>query len=381
MKNYRILLITLITLFLPNLLFSQTTTINFKQVPFNTNDPHYWDNSGCKLYHSFGPNPIPLNGHNIRTVGNSDVWTPTYGLPGLQMRAFGNRHLGEPYENGVLSIEYFFEANNNYEVEIVCYVEPGYDAQGWNGVLWTQLHDDPTILSNVSNKCESSDSPVERKVDRYSKIFAEQFETADGGFKTCTKTFAVTQNKNALKLIFDSSPRDGVTKFNGKILYQTVKITKMPFQEIYGERTPYYNNISREYYGARKDNPVFDIPFTPPPPAPIPPKPPRGERKSFVIKPTDWKANEATGYVIDLNVFLEPETYISLVNDVFMKGDTIIRRGVSTRENILLPGAYQGNNYTYVHVDGHILVFLTNATNSLPINDIEFNGLYYISEN
>jgi len=358
-------------------LHAQTTTIDFTTTPYKNNgnggwDPNYFANGGCPLYYRFGPNPLPLNGHNIRTVGYT--WLNTsiaFGVPpALNLYANGN------HNNSNLSIEFPFKANKTYDIELNGFLDHqstvgggGGPATYVNAVFWLKLDNNPAISSNAPNKCESSLTPVEKIVDRYSKLIADGDRAIN--IRKYKVRFSTLDAKNALKIIYDPSPADPNIAFNEIFRLQNVKITEMPFEELYiGDEEHFYRNTPSETLGTNsRNNPLYQIPYTPPPR----PSSTRPFSKIIAISPNQWVlANNSTYYVRLSNII--PNLYISEMLSFYLLGTNVDYAG--RRELISLPSAFQNNNFWYELAGGDIFIYSNNSSLTAPINVTDFSLQY-----
>ncbi|RQO80187.1 hypothetical protein DBR40_00780 [Pedobacter sp. KBW01] len=358
----------------------QTTTIDFTKTPqmnSGTYDPNYWSSGGCGTYHRFGPNPLPVDGHNVRTVGGtnmSEVFTNTSTTYQLSLYCFGNTKTGQR-ENVVISVEYPFLANKTYLVEING--NNDHDWNNWvvpvnhyNGVFWVKLENSPNIVTNTANPCEEWYTAVEKSVNRYSKLIADRSIAFEN--KNYTVKFSPLENKSALKIIFDSSPIDPKVIIDNIFRLKKIKITEMPYEEDGPSYTASYTNVPRP----RPWTPAYEIPG-------VIVRPTDGhatptKRGSLNVATNQWVSNGGNlGYSIYLSEITQ-NVYVSEVISMSVKGDLVQdpRGGRPSQALIALPGAYQGNNYTYQVVNGDILINVTNSTNTPPTVPVDFDFAY-----
>ncbi|NQX54070.1 hypothetical protein HQN86_10625 [Pedobacter panaciterrae] len=358
-------------------LHGQTTTIDFSTTPYKNNgnggwDPNYFANGGCPLYYRFGPNPLPLNGHNIRTVGYMWLNQVAISTPAaLNIYATGG-------SNSNISIEYPFKANKTYDIEInglldhQSSVGAGYPPEKYvNAVFWLKLDNNPAISSNAPSKCEPSLTPVEKIVDRYSKLIADGDRAIS--YRKYKVRFATLEAKNALKITYDPSPADPNIAFDEIFRLQNVKITEMPFEELYNEIKPFYRNTKPETLGQNtRNNPLYKIPYTPPP---LPPNPER-HHVHFTVDPSKWTSNNnGLSYSVSASDLI-PNLNIIRFNDLVIEGDY---RNIPrpTRTLIGIPAFYQNNNITYSYANGDIIINSTNSVHTAPSVNIDFYVTYF----
>ncbi|QPH41197.1 hypothetical protein [Pedobacter endophyticus] len=365
--------IALLLLSISEIAYAQTV-IDFSTISFN---PNFFDNGGCKTYNRFGPNPISVNGHNVRTVGSS-LWT--WSQPkSLTLYAFSNMETN-PRENVVISVEYAFQANKTYKIEI-----NGLNDHSWNnwivpenhynGVFWVKLENNPEISTTVSNPCSGSYTSVEKKIDRYSKLIADPRVAFEN--KNYIVKFSPLENKNALKITFDSSPNDPNLVIDNIFRLKNIKITEMPYEEDQPS-THFYYNTSGETLGQNtRNNPAYYIPYI----RPIGSRPSRGDTyKALSINPNQWTSNSnGNGYSIYFsslidNFQLAELTSLNLLGDLATGGTRPTRSG--ERQNIPLPGTYQNNNYQYSIINYDVIITCTNSTNAPPSSVVDFVTTY-----
>lgn len=371
-----------------NIATAQTTVIDFTTNPYintgpNTWNPNYFNNTGCShnnsaYYKYFGPNPTPLNAHNIRTAGG----------PGFNML---DRHLemdthrfvnvsgvSNGSSNDILSIEYPFKANKNYVIELIGYLNKhiwSYDIPNirtvYNGVFWIKLDDSPEIDSPY-DKCNGSSHPVFKVVNRYSKLVADP----DRAMRTVnySVSFSVLENKNAVKIIHDFGPADNSIAIARQIDLEQVKITEMDFIDDGPSYTASYTNLPRP----RPWNPSYEIPG-------VVVRPqrgsPEGRPKALTtsISPEKWTLNsDGSGYSVYLsdiiaNLNVSKVHYLDLLGDVVPAGP----RGGTGRQTIILPGSYQGNNYSFNLFNKDIVITVKNTSATPPTSTIDLSLAYY----
>jgi len=360
--------IIFLSLVISKLAYSQAT-IDFSTITY---DPDFFNNSGCPTYHRFGPNPISVNGYNIRTVGSTSY---TWNAPkDLSLYAWGNTETGQRC-NAIVAVDYPFIANKTYIVEL--YGMNDHNWNNWvvpkdhyNGVFWIKLDNSPEITTNVANKCKESLSPVERTVGRYSKLVADRSIAFE--MKTYSVKFSPLENKSSVKIIFDSSPIDPKVIIDNIFRLKTIKITEIPYEEDGPSYTASYTNVPRP----RPWTSAYEIQgvvVRPTDGHAIPIK-----RETLNISSNQWISNgDNLGYSIYLSE-IKSNIYVSEIISMSVKGDLIQdpRGGRPSQALIPLPGAYQNNNYTYQLVNGDILITLTNPTNTPPTAPVDFDFAY-----
>ncbi|MGN7988386.1 hypothetical protein ACTJKC_13645 [Pedobacter sp. 22226] len=357
------------------LIFSKTafsqTLIEFNKITYN---PDFFNNSGCSTYNRFGPNPVAVNGYNIRTVGGTLY---TWNAPkDLSLYAWGNTETGQR-TNAVVSVEYPFLANKTYLVEI--YGMNDHNWNNWvvpkdhyNAVFWFKLENNPQIVTTASNPCEESYSPVEKSVGRYSKLIADPAIAFE--MKTYSVKFSPLENRSALKIFFDSSPVDPKVIIDNIFRLRNIKITEIPYEGDGPRYSASYSNVPRPPRGT----PGYDITSINDPSS-IPTNPGRSAYNDFTIMPNQWILDyNGLGYSVYLKDIIPNFNFSTLIN-VIIKGDayTNPRTGQVSNENIILPGSYQNNQYEYQLINGEVVISIKNATNTIPSIPVNGQISYY----
>ncbi|MCX2493820.1 hypothetical protein OQX63_10075 [Pedobacter sp. PF22-3] len=353
--------IIFLSLVISKLAYSQAT-IDFSTITY---DPDFFNNSGCPTYHRFGPNPISVNGYNIRTVGSTSY---TWNAPkDLSLYAWGNTETGQRC-NAIVAVDYPFIANKTYIVEL--YGMNDHNWNNWvvpkdhyNGVFWIKLDSSPEITTNVANKCKESLSPVERTVGRYSKLVADRSIAFE--MKTYSVKFSPLENKSSVKIIFDSSPIDPKVIIDNIFRLKTIKITEIPYEEESGRYNSTYLNVPFPPRGT----PGYDIPII----LDNPSNQPGRLVASVTANPNQWSQNNSsTGYSIKLSQLIQNLKITELVNISLMTDRPV--RGNSGSPN--LPCTYLDNYYSITYASDDAVINFTNPTNTAPSADINFNITY-----
>jgi hypothetical protein len=356
---------------------SQTTTIDFSRAPYNAGArpdelAEFYKPGGCWTYHNFGPNPLPLNGHNVRVVGST--WLALlWPMNALNLYAF-DKGVGS-YFNAALSIEYPFQANKTYEIEIHGGLDHGVWLEGTtqpnnyiNAVFWLKLDNNPEIVSSATNKCESSYTPVEKSVNRYSKLIADGNREINS--RIYKVKFSPLENRNALKITYDPSPMDPALRFDEIFRLWFVNITEMPYEEE-TRSVPSYTNAPRPPRGS----PYYNIEYT----SDIKPAPHQGRlfSREFSIPTEKWKLdyNKET-YSVYLSDIM-PKMDIDIEN-LYIKGNLIQSPRGTYNENISLPGSFKNITYRFELINDDLVIISPNISNSPPENINEFVLTYYL---
>lgn len=350
-----------LSLVISKLAYSQAT-IDFSTITY---DPDFFNNSGCPTYHRFGPNPVSVNGYNIRTVGGTLY---TWNAPkDLSLYAWGNTETGQR-SNAIVAVEYPFLANKTYIVEL--YGMNDHNWNNWvvpkghyNGVFWIKLDNSPEITTNVANKCDESLSPVERTVGRYSKLVADRSIAFE--MKTYSVKFSPLENKSSVKIIFDSSPIDPKVIIDNIFRLKTIKITEIPYEEESGRYHSTYSNVPTPLRGT----PGYDIPVI----LDNPSNQPGRLVTSVTANPNQWSQNNSsTGYSIKLSQLIQNLKITELVKISLMTDRPI--RGNSGSPD--LPCTYLDNDYSITYESNEAVINFTNPTNTAPNAVINFNITY-----
>lgn len=383
MRSHKILIISCFFLCICYSAIAQTTIIKFEEAPIFRDNPHYFDNSGCGGYNRFGPNPTPLNGYNIRTVGNTLISAPGVRYPALNLYAVGNAKNttgrdNNDYSNSNLSVEYPFKANKTYQIELVGIKDDQIWIDGTtrpsnyiNPVLWVRLDNNPEISNTAQNKCIESYSPVEKKVERYSRLIADGNKNI--AVRNYIVKFSLLENRNALKITYDPSPADPDFHFDGIFRLNNIKITELPYEEVVPP-IPYYDNVPVAVSGpnSRNNNPLYKIEYN----FPIPTRP-GGDRSetpsittNFTIQPYQWNTtNGESSYIIsNLN--------IGNLSNCTALGAMVNSGRTQGRERFNLPTTFKNNNLTYEVIDGDLIIKSKNSDGTPPSIDIDFSILY-----
>jgi hypothetical protein len=378
MRLSKILLINLVLVVSSLISKGQTTTIDFTTTPYlnngnNTWDPNYWDNGGCASRKKFGPNPLPLNGHNIRAVGGT--YMNNYLQKSFILSAARNGvdpHVEVHNDwNAILSIEYSFSANKSYIIEFKGLRSEGAWDSNYNQparykkcVFWIKLDDSPVISTPSLNPCGYDLHPVEKSVGRYSKLIADpSMAFAD---KTYSVKFSPKENKSALKIIHDPSPADPNLSFHSQFALYYVKITEVPYEEESGRYNSTYLNAPFPPRGT----PGYDIPVI----LDNPTSQPGRIVTSISVNPNQWGLNtSSTGYSLNLSQLVQNLKGTNLVNISLMTGRPT--RGGDGSLN--LPCTSLDNNYSFnMTSNNDVIINVTNPTNTAPNTVINFNITY-----
>lgn len=348
----------------------------------NTWDPTYWDRGGCGSSQKWGPNPLPVNGYNIRLVGSSSIY-PLPPARALYLYAGRNDIDGavktHTDHNAILSIEYPFKANKSYLIEIVGIKDEGVWSDGGDrpkrykkAVFWVKLQDSPIINTPSHNPCGWDLHPVDKNVGRYSKLIADpRIVLEDTTYKV---KFSVLENKSALKIIFDPSPADPNLSFDSQFGLRRIKITEMPYEEDGPRYYASYSNVPRP----PRSTPGYDITSINDPSS-APTNPGRSTFNDFTINPDQWILDyDGVGYSVYLKDIIQNFNFSTLI-DVLIKGDTYTnpRTGQVSNENIILPGSYQNNQYEYQLINGEVVLSVKNTPNAAPSIPINGQISYY----
>lgn len=368
MRLFRFLIISLLLTVSSFYIKGQTTKINFsyvipEDVNGGTDVSNPFLNSGCALYHRLGPNPTVLSGYNVRTVGSTRMAYRATEYGSLSLYAEGSKN---SYYNALLSIEYPFMANRTYQIEIA-----GLNDHEINSippknripsVFWVKLDNSPEIVTNVQNKCEWSSTTFEKKVNRYSKLLADDYFQIHE--RVLTTKFSVLEPKTALKIIFDPAPRDPKYNFDNIFRLVYVKITEMPYEEEPRTQTVTYNNVPIASLKNESENELYHIDFEY-----VPISPPRSNNsETITVTVNQWALNPETGYSIILQNYIPVRS--SAVRYIHILGSLIDPdpRG-SGRQRIPLPASFGDSNYSYEIKDSYVIL----NSSRLPIDNLEFN--------
>ena len=366
------LILAFLLLLITNHSFSQNAVIDFTRVPETyagegTYNPDYWANGGCPTYNQFGPNPLPVNGYNVRTSGSmlivpsSSTTQPRYSM---SLYAFGVEATGQR-QNGAISVEYPFQANKTYLIEIEGLNDHSWDGNGmagarYNGVFWVKLDNESNFPSTGVSPCRIDYTPVEKSVGRYSKLIADpDFSILDRNHQV---KFSTKEAKSALKIWLDASPYVPGIKIDNIFRLRKIKITELAYEEDGPIYTAAYENIPR----SQRIGPGYEIvtsneqTFNP------------GLYARPVINSNQWSQNSGgSGYFIKLSDVI-PGLYVSNFGSVALH---IPWNGVGrpTRgETYPLPNSYQGNYFTFMVENGDVVIQATN----LPTSSLEFHLSY-----
>lgn len=365
--------ILILTLFMLLSKLNAQTTISFSFPAGNGDNPQRFDNSGCALYHRFGPNPTSINGYNVRTVGGTLITFDAISYGALTLYATGNSlsdvDQDKNYYNANLSIEYPFKANKTYKIDIYGINDhtPWIDGTTKptsyiNPVLWVKLDNNPEITTSAQNKCIDSFTPVEKIVGRYSKLIAD----ANVSIRTVTHTvkFSPLENKNALKIIYDPSPQDPSLSYDGAFRLRTVTITEVAWNDDLREdlgmypaylNSPTVRNTSPEY--SLIDNTFYS----------------QDERRganytNLNVTNNQWVANpNGAGYIIHINSTNLPSFNMSKFANVFILYNSTDDPNADggLRGTIQLPCTFRNANYSYNFSNNDIIVSSNIAPPSL----------------
>lgn len=335
-------------------------------------------NSGCAQYVGFGPNPKSLNGYNIRARGDNYLAPSVYPLPGINMLC--QRYIKDKLEdNSSISIEFPFKANKTYTIHMNAFlglfrdVDESQTAPRTYPVIWIKLEDDPTLNYYSLSPCINL-FPIDRIVNRYSKLLARSRPLAYPNETDWDVTFSVKENKNAIVIILDPSPADPVLHFSSNLGIRNITITEAPFvEESYSNN--FYTNTDPATLGANtRNNPAYYIEYSQPI---IPRDPTRGGGSisiSPIITPDQWVLNsDGITYSVKVGPYISTLVY-SDVLWVAIPGASIIGpRGNPTREILVLPVTFENINYNYKITDGMLEVF---CLLSKPTTNIELTASY-----
>lgn len=353
---------------------AQTTEISFITASsLRTNPGDNFENSGCQV-NGFGPNPTTLWGSRIRVVGKTKIYSISSGFPSLALFAKGNVNSGSDYSNSVLSIEYPFKANKTYQIQILGqgadYTTDGNTkpADYINPVLWVKLDNTPEIITNVQDKCNESLSPVEKKVDRYAKLIADNSRNTPG--KSYILKFSPLEAKSALKITLDPSPADPSLRYDATFRFSTVKITELPYEEEQSRIIASYTNAPRPPRGT----PGYDIEVPPTSPDRGSNPRPGGDNSNiatnFTIPPYQWNTTNGESTFIISNLNILDISNCTVLGAVANPGRS------SNRERFNLPTTFKNNNLTYEVIDGDLIIKSKNSDGTPPSIDIDFSILY-----
>ncbi|MCX2431477.1 hypothetical protein [Pedobacter sp. GR22-10] len=370
--------------------FGQNAVIDFTGTPQmysgdGVYNPNYWANGGCPTYHQFGPNPLPVNGYNVRTSGRvliAPTYTNTSTTYSMSIYAFGNMSTGQR-ENNAISVEYPFQANKSYLIEIVGVNDHNWDGNGtagtrYNGVFWVKLDDNANLPTTSQSPCVAVYTPVEKSVGRYSKLIA------DPDFSILARNhqvkFSMKESKSALKITFDASPYVPGIKIDNIFRLGKIKITEIPYEE--DQLSTYrYLNTPRETLGHNeRNNPEYNISYTPPI-KPITPRPERGISSEVSINADQWILNpDGNSYsfnfgstINDLEIF----ELLSLTLITDENNDTAgTRPDRPSLKRIQLPCTYQDHDYSYDLFNRDIFITVHNSNNTVPTKPVAFTFTY-----
>lgn len=354
--------------------YSQTTILDFTKTPQTyagngTYNPNYFDNSGgCS--HNFGPNPLSVNGYNIRSIGASNI-SPVFRNTSTtylwRLDGWGNTKTGQRC-NVVISVEYPFKANKTYEIELNGIndhysTSPGSTTTIYNGVFWIKLDDNPALITNNPNPCKEWYAPVEKSVGRYSKLIADPSIAIED--KTYRVKLSPLQAKSALKIFFDTSPiADGII-IDQEFYLKNIKITEIPYEEESGRYNSTYLNVPFPTRGTLG----YDIPII----LDNPSNQPGRIVTSVTANPNQWSLNSnGVGYSIKLSQLIQNLKSTQLVNISLLTDRPI--RGNPGPPN--LPCTYIDNYYSFTSSNDDVVINITNPTNTAPNAATSFNITY-----
>lgn len=375
MNFLKITTVNCLLLFFFSISKAQVTTLYFKDATKFTDNPHYFDNSGCALYNRFGPNPTSLNGHNVRTVGNTWIsYDYVHGYSALNLYASGKKN--ENYYSSTVSVEYPFKANKTYKVELNGIKDSQVSSGGINNliipVLWLKLDNNPDIISDAQNKCIESFYPVEKKVDRYSILITDNSRAI--GNRNFVAKFSPLEDRNSIKITYDPSPADPQFEFNGIFRLNNIKITELPYEEEI-KSFPFYYNVPIEFLGPNsRSNPLYQIDYV------VPTRKTdsrTGETTidhNFTVSPYQWLLNN------NIATFRIPNLNASRVNYLTALGNIVNSGRTQGREQFNLPNIFENNSLTYEIVDGDLIIKSKNDSNTTPANDIDFSFMYTLKK-
>lgn len=378
------LTVVFISLLFANHSIAQNAILDFTVPPQTyagpgTYNPNYWVNGGCPTYHQFGPNPLPVNGYNVRTSGGMHIlptFTNTSTTYHVSIYAFGNTNTGVR-QNGAISVEYSFQANKSYLVEIEGVNDHSWDGNGtagkrYNGVFWVKLDDNVNLPTTSDSPCEVAYTPVEKSVGRYSKLIADPDFSILG--RNHQVKFSLKEAKSALKITFDASPYVPGIKIDNIFRLGKIKITEIPYEEDGPRYYASYSNVPRPPRGT----PGYDITSINDS-SNTPTNPGRSTYSDFTIAPNQWILDyNGIGYSVYLKDIIPNFNFLTLIN-VIVKGDpyTNPRTGQISNENIILPGSYQNNEYEYQLINGEVVISVKNTTNTIPSVLVNGQITYY----
>jgi len=372
------LTVVFVSLLFANHSIAQNAILDFTVPPQTyagpgTYNPNYWANGGCPTYHQFGPNPLPVNGYNVRTSGGMHIlptFTNTSTTYHVSIYAFGNTNTGVR-QNSAISVEYSFQANKSYLVEIEGVNDHSWDGNGtagkrYNGVFWVKLDDNVNLPTTSDSPCEVAYTPVEKSVGRYSKLIADPDFSILG--RNHQVKFSLKEPKSALKITFDASPYVPGIKIDNIFRLAKIKITEIPYEEDGPEYLASYTNVGKPrpwYEGYYIEQVVV-----------LPTRPPAAERLILSIPSNMWKPNGMQGYSVYVSEIV-PNVIIRDLNGISLYGDMISGIRGDKPELLPMPGEYQGNNYTYNVIDRDMLITVNNNSNTPPTSPVGFGITYY----
>lgn len=348
------------------------------------------DGSGCSKGR-FGPYPVVLydmnmvKNLNVRAFGGNFLIDPTTTYGGLVLNAVRNykgpdTHAGTKDQNTGVSIEFPFQANKTYKIEMIANPETKFDPaltqlepnEISTPVIWMFLDDNPNF--STSNSCGAGlhDDAFEKRVGKYSRLLQS---IASPLHQYWSVKFSPLQNKNALKIIYDPSPADPNLFFFSELTIRSVKITEIPYEEVEIPRgSAQYTNVPRPPRGT----PGYDILSDADPNDHRPTG--RLSSKEFSIEPNQWIPNSSgIGYSFKLAAIL-PSSEIDKVSLIYVNGDVIPNNrhpsGFSPQP-LVLPNSYQGNNFSSNVTESEIIISTANETNTVPSNKMDFVINYY----
>lgn len=355
--------------------FGQNAVIDFTGTPQmysgdGVYNPNYWANGGCPTYHQFGPNPLPVNGYNVRTTGRVLIvptYTNTSTTYSMSIYAFGNMSTGQR-ENNAISVEYPFQANKSYLVEIEGVNDHNWDGNGiagtrYNGVFWVKLDNDANLPTTSESPCVAKYTPVEKSVGRYSKLIA------DPDFSILARNhqvkFSLKEAKSALKITFDASPYVSGIKIDNIFRLGKIKITEIPYEEESGRYNSTYLNVPFPPRGT----PGYDIPVI----SDNPTNQPGRIVTSISVNPNQWISNNnGTGYSFNITQLIQNLKGNNLVN-ISLNGGRPVRGEDGSFD---LPCTYLDNNYSFTSINNEVVINVTSPVNIAPNSITNFNITY-----
>ncbi|MBB6500811.1 hypothetical protein [Pedobacter cryoconitis] len=344
---------------------------SYSQVTTHIFFPHWIDknlvaNAGCNIY-GLGPNPTPITGYNIRSLGRIYLRDYLSGYGGAELSA--TRYAERPDQNSSISVEFPFKANKTYRIDLNAWlrhydVTPTKKARTFP-VMWIKLDNAPDF-KHYENPCGPMMYEVERSVSRYSKLLGRSIPLSYPDEDKWSVSFSVLEDKSSLKIILDPSPANPALIFDAYINIHDIRITELPFEEE-TRSIAQYPNTTRPPRGT----PGYEIASYPDEPPIRRPDQTRPTTKDFTITANQWALDyNGTSYSVNLSSIIPDLHFSEFLNCVIYGNATGLSR--PPRELISLPGSFQGNNFSYEVVNNDLIIISNNNSHTAPQSNTDF---------